>query len=60
MPVSITDDASHSVQLAVRMSQVVTATPGAFGVPVIGVVMSVAVSAALQALRGGATMAVLV
>ena len=41
------------VQLAVVMSQVVILMPGAFGVPVMGVAMSTAVSANRQALDGG-------
>lgn len=36
---------AYSVQFAVRMSQVVIATPGAFGTPVSGVFMSTAVVA---------------
>lgn len=44
---------AQSEQFAVCMSQVVGATPGDFGIPVIGVLRSVAVSALEQACCGG-------
>lgn len=43
----------YSEQLAVRMSQVVSLLPGDCGVPVMGVLMLVAVSAARHAFFGG-------
>lgn len=49
----------QSTQFAVRMLQVVFALPGSCGVPVIGVSISVAVSALRQAFFGGEEMAVL-
>lgn len=49
----VSRDHGAKVQFAVFMSQVVILMPGAFGVPVMGVAMSTAVSANRQALDGG-------
>lgn len=51
---------SYSEQFAVCISQVVGAEPGDLGVPVIGVLMLIAVSAVRHAFWGGRGMVVLV